>query len=56
LDDTVNAECYLKLLQDYVITTLQGMGVKMEEMLFQDGARPLMTNVVFHFLSKHFHD
>jgi hypothetical protein len=35
LDHTVSAECYLKLLQNHFVPTLQGMGVNMEETFFQ---------------------
>jgi hypothetical protein len=56
LDDTVNAVCYLKLLQGHFVPTLQGMGVNMEEIFFQeDGARPHTVKALLHFLSKHFH-
>jgi hypothetical protein len=55
LNDTVNAERYLKLLQDHFVHILQGMGVNMEETFFQqDGART--QNAVLKNLSEHIHD
>jgi hypothetical protein len=57
MDVAFNAECYLKLLEDHFIPTLQGMGVNMKETFFQQyGARPRAVNVVLHFLSKYFHN
>jgi hypothetical protein len=50
LDDAVNAECYLKLLQEHLVPTLQGMGVNMEGTFFQQcGARSYMVNTVVTF-------
>jgi hypothetical protein len=34
LDDIVSAECYLQLLQDHIVPTLQRMGINMEETFF----------------------
>jgi hypothetical protein len=50
----VNAEHYLKHLQNTLFQLFQGMGVNMEETFFQqDGARPYSASSV-HFLNERF--
>jgi hypothetical protein len=52
LDNTVNAERYLKSLQGHFVSTPQCMGVNMWK---QDEARPHTVYAVLNFLSEHFH-